>query len=65
MEQSTAIPLRYAAIALHGDGLSIKRPVSSQEIVKVALENGINMFDEAETYAKGKSELELYVCVRP
>ncbi|KAA1471468.1 Aldo/keto reductase [Dentipellis sp. KUC8613] len=30
-----------------------------KEIVKTAIENGINMFDEAETYSKGKSELEL------
>ncbi|TFY71803.1 hypothetical protein EVG20_g1206 [Dentipellis fragilis] len=30
-----------------------------KEIVKTAIENGINMFDEAEAYSKGKSELEL------
>ena len=30
-----------------------------QEIVKTAIENGICMFDEAENYADGKSELEL------
>ncbi|EIM92424.1 voltage-gated potassium channel beta-2 subunit [Stereum hirsutum FP-91666 SS1] len=30
-----------------------------KEIVKVAFENGINMFDEAEVYANGKSEEEL------
>ena len=30
-----------------------------KEIIKVAFENGINMFDTAEGYAKGKSELEM------
>ncbi|EPQ55427.1 Aldo/keto reductase [Gloeophyllum trabeum ATCC 11539] len=30
-----------------------------KEIIKVAYENGINMFDTAEAYAKGKSELEM------
>ncbi|KAI0033952.1 NADP-dependent oxidoreductase domain-containing protein [Vararia minispora EC-137] len=30
-----------------------------KEIVKVALENGINMFDEAENYSAGQSELEM------
>lgn len=32
-----------------------------QEIIKVAFENGINMFDTAEAYAKGKSEEEMQV----
>ncbi|KAG1716201.1 hypothetical protein ID866_941 [Astraeus odoratus] len=30
-----------------------------KEIIKVAFENGINMFDTAEGYAKGKSETEM------
>jgi len=30
-----------------------------QEIVETAFENGINMFDVAESYARGKSEEEL------
>ncbi|KAJ8507696.1 hypothetical protein ONZ45_g9960 [Pleurotus djamor] len=30
-----------------------------KEIIKTAFENGINMFDTAETYAKGKSEEEM------
>ena len=30
-----------------------------KEIIKVAFENGINMFDTAEAYAKGRSELEM------
>lgn len=30
-----------------------------KEIIKVAFENGINMFDTAEAYAKGKSEIEM------
>ncbi len=30
-----------------------------QEIVETAYENGINMFDVAESYARGKSEEEL------
>ncbi|KZT18492.1 Aldo/keto reductase [Neolentinus lepideus HHB14362 ss-1] len=33
--------------------------VGDPEIIKVAYENGINMFDTAETYAKGKSEIEM------
>lgn len=28
-----------------------------QEIIKVAFENGINMFDTAEAYARGQSEI--------
>lgn len=31
-----------------------------QTLVQTAFENGINTFDTAETYADGKSELELY-----
>jgi predicted oxidoreductase len=31
-----------------------------QTLVQMAFENGINTFDTAETYANGKSELELY-----
>ncbi|KAI0033953.1 Aldo/keto reductase [Vararia minispora EC-137] len=34
-----------------------------QDIVKTALENGINMFDEAENYTGGKSEREMQVKV--
>lgn len=30
-----------------------------KEIIKIAFENGINMFDTAEAYAKGKSEEEM------
>lgn len=29
------------------------------EIIKTAFENGINMFDTAEAYAKGESELQM------
>lgn len=32
-----------------------------QAIVKTAFDNGINMFDTAETYANGQSEIELSV----
>ena len=32
-----------------------------KEIVKVAYENGINMFDTAEAYSNGESERELCV----
>lgn len=35
-----------------------------QEIIKVAYENGINMFDTAEGYAKGRSEVEMSVSLR-
>ena len=34
-----------------------------KEIVKVAYENGINMFDTAEGYNKGESEIAMYVCL--
>lgn len=30
-----------------------------KEIIKVAYENGINMFDTAEGYAQGRSEIEM------
>jgi predicted oxidoreductase len=30
-----------------------------QAIIKTAFENGINMFDVAESYSGGKSEIEL------
>ena len=36
-------------------------PSLPQEIIKVAFDNGINMFDTAEGYANGKSEEEMYV----
>lgn len=35
--------------------------MNSQDIIKTAFDNGINMFDVAESYAEGKSESELYV----
>lgn len=31
----------------------------TQDIIKTAFDNGINMFDTAEAYAAGKSELEM------
>ncbi|KAI0323022.1 NADP-dependent oxidoreductase domain-containing protein [Amylostereum chailletii] len=53
--------LRVPVFSLGGwltfGGTVVGDPV--KEIVKVALENGINMFDEAEVYAKGNSEKEL------
>lgn len=35
-----------------------------KEIIKVAFENGINMFDTAESYAKGHSEIEMGRVIR-
>jgi predicted aldo/keto reductase-like oxidoreductase len=35
-----------------------------KDIIKVAFENGINMFDTAEGYAAGQSEIEMLVQVR-
>lgn len=35
-----------------------------KEIIKVAFENGINMFDTAEGYAKGRSEIEMGRVIR-
>ena len=32
-----------------------------KDIVRTALENGINMFDEAENYTGGESEKEMFV----
>ena len=32
-----------------------------QDIIKIAFENGINMFDTAEAYAKGQSEIDMSV----
>lgn len=53
--------LRVPVFSLGGwltlGGTVIGDPV--KEIIKVAFENGINMFDTAEAYAKGKSELEM------
>ncbi len=34
-----------------------------QDIIRVAFENGINMIDTAEAYAKGESELAMYACI--
>ncbi|THU75435.1 Aldo/keto reductase [Dendrothele bispora CBS 962.96] len=39
-------------------GKSITGP-RTKELIKVAFENGINMFDTAETYNKGESELDM------
>lgn len=35
--------------------------VAVQDIIKTAFDAGINMFDTAEAYAGGKSEIEMYV----
>ena len=32
--------------------------------MKIAWDNGINMFDCAESYAGGQSEIEMYVVLR-
>lgn len=53
--------LRVPVFSLGGwltlGGTVIGDPV--KEIIKVAFENGINMFDTAESYAKGNSEIEM------
>ncbi|KAH7906388.1 NADP-dependent oxidoreductase domain-containing protein [Hygrophoropsis aurantiaca] len=53
--------LRVPVFSLGGwltlGGTVIGDPV--KEIIKVAFDNGINMFDTAEAYAKGKSEEEM------
>jgi aryl-alcohol dehydrogenase-like predicted oxidoreductase len=44
-------------------GLTIGTKVGAdpaKDIIKVAFENGINMFDTAEAYNKGGGEFELY-----
>ncbi|KAJ6531402.1 voltage-gated potassium channel beta-2 subunit [Mycena vulgaris] len=38
---------------------TLKRAIARQKIIKTAFENGINMFDNAEDYSKGKSEIEM------
>lgn len=53
--------LRVPVFSLGGwltlGGTVIGDPV--KDIIKTAFDNGINMFDTAEAYAKGKSELEM------
>ncbi|KIM82229.1 hypothetical protein PILCRDRAFT_820611 [Piloderma croceum F 1598] len=53
--------LRVPVFSLGGwltlGGTVVGDPV--KEIIKIAFENGCNMFDTAETYAKGKSESEM------
>ncbi|OAX38953.1 Aldo/keto reductase [Rhizopogon vinicolor AM-OR11-026] len=53
--------LRVPVFSLGGwltlGGTVIGDPV--KDIIKIAFDNGINMFDTAEAYAKGKSELEM------
>ncbi|TFK45420.1 Aldo/keto reductase [Heliocybe sulcata] len=53
--------LRVPVFSLGGwltlGGTVVGDPV--KEIIKIAYENGINMFDTAEAYAKGKSEIEM------
>ncbi|KAG2037558.1 hypothetical protein BDR03DRAFT_1010609 [Suillus americanus] len=55
--------LRVPVFSLGGwltlGGTVVGDPV--KEIIKVAFENGINMFDTAEGYAKGHSEVEMCV----
>ena len=58
---------------MHGDPVKVRTFMSryssafcsavEQDIVKTALENGINMFDEAENYTGGRSESEMCVLV--
>ena len=47
-----------------GSGLTYGQTVKGdpvKEIMKLAFENGINMFDTAEGYASGNSEIEMCV----
>lgn len=48
--------LRYARFSAKSLVTSL---TDEQEIIKTAFENGINMFDEAENYADGQSEIEM------
>ena len=48
--------LRYARFSAK---ISLRSLTDEQEIIKTAFENGINMFDEAENYADGQSEIEM------
>ena len=54
--------LTWALVGLTIGGTVKGDPV--KEIVKVAYENGINMFDTAEAYSNGESERELCVPIR-
>ncbi|KAF9235392.1 NADP-dependent oxidoreductase domain-containing protein [Melanogaster broomeanus] len=58
--------LRVPVFSLGGwltlGGTVVGDPV--KEIIKVAYENGINMFDTAEGYAKGRSEVEMGRVIR-
>lgn len=47
-------------------GLTIGSKVGgdpAKDIIKVAFENGINMFDTAEVYGRGGAEFELWVSI--
>lgn len=49
-------------VRVHGDRDIIMLIVRAiQDIIKTAWDNGINMFDTAEAYAAGQSEIEMYV----
>lgn len=57
-EPSSATPSRFV-LGKFCPARSEVLSVLYQDIIKVAFENGINMFDTAEAYAKGKSEEEM------
>ena len=49
-------------VRVHGDQDPIVLIVRAiQDIIKTAWDNGINMFDTAEAYAAGQSEIEMCV----
>ncbi|KAI5991740.1 NADP-dependent oxidoreductase domain-containing protein [Pisolithus orientalis] len=56
------VPLFSLGSWLTLGGTVVGDPV--KEIIKVAFENGINMFDTAEGYAKGRSEIEMGRVIR-
>lgn len=60
----TGILCHFACIERErrGSGLTFGQTVKGdpvKEIMKLAFENGINMFDTAEAYASGNSEIEM------
>lgn len=75
MEAPISIQFEYVGLTLGESvtGSSVKVRVAltfvwpryiyeiSQDIIQVAFDNGINMFDTAEGYNKGQSEIAMYV----
>jgi aryl-alcohol dehydrogenase-like predicted oxidoreductase len=56
-------PVKASQYCVRFIGSLADKARADQEIIKIAFENGINMFDNAEDYSKGKSEAEMSAVV--